>query len=220
MKRAFVLSVCSLLLLGACGLEAGESLSPESLGTADQRAIVLNPGPIIILNPVDAGTAPVDAGTPDAGTGCVVTAVPPMPTVQTTPIKVSAWPTTRPYIPATSGSAYVSVYRSPTDKTQFVAYGFDVRNAQMLFFVTGDRATEQDAFTSTIRVEQSKLPLLTGSVGAGTALFIQADVPIPPRPTPGINDPDLLRANFVWTMSASTHHFMADAQEYGQKTSW
>ncbi|MBU8899392.1 hypothetical protein KRR26_27620 [Corallococcus sp. M34] len=216
MKRAFVLGVCSALAWVACGLEAGEVPPGEAPAQVTQQSTVTTLPPIIYLPLADAG---VDAGV-DAGATCVVTSVPTLPTLPAAATKVANWPVGTPFIPVTVRSAYVSVYRHPTDKSQFVAYGFDVQSLQTFFYLTGVRATELTSFLSTIRTELSNLPNAQGNGGGGTAVFVQAEVPIPPKPTPGINDPDQLRANFVWTMSASTHKFTSEAQEYGQKNGW
>lgn len=211
MKRAFVLGVFPMWVMVACGLEAGETLPGETLEAVEQHVVVAYPTtpPIIVL--------PTDAGTTDAGTGCIPPTFPTMPTVWTTPTALSSWPSTRPFIPANSGSAYVSVFRDLTNPAQFVAYGFDVENSRLIFFVTGSRATELAPFTTALQSELMNLPVLTGSSGIGSATFYQADVPIPPRPTPGIHNPDLLRARYVWEMSVLAHRAHVEALDYAVK---
>lgn len=108
--------------------------------------------------------------------------------VPTRPTELSSWNWTNRFVPTSAKSAYLVAVQDPFDATAFLAWGFDVRSGEALFFVHGNKRAYLTRLQS-----QFDLDVSSFVVGAfydpaftwGGALVVNRP---PPPPPPGGND--------------------------------
>lgn len=119
------------------------------------------------------------------------------------PVELANWRWGTPFIRNTARSAYVVGVQDPYDASSFLAWGFDVRTEQALFFVHGSRALFPRF--------QAQLDADLGGWAVGSifdpsfswGLAMQINKPPPPPPPGGIDW--VTWSGYAWKKSLALH---------------